>query len=213
MFIYSVETQINDHPVFVDSVNGTFRFPCDLYHRIKTYYHEHSFHDGDDGDSVLKPYIEIIGNENAENIRKIVENATNHYLELYSRRFSFGYEYLQMDYYSLANCSVFRKLMFFFQAKKHFSFYRMASALRGDRIYMNTLLHSSFNTVMKENRKSVEDNIEDNLWMQRIYNIDNIQKSIVLMIDCIDNKLGITNARISFWIAILAIAISIYLAL
>lgn len=196
MFVYSVESESENHPVFYSISDGQYKFPCDLYHRIKGYYHEHIFHNGDDGDSVLKPYLEELDSDDEDNVNRIMHNASMHYLRLYDRRFASGYKYLKINYNSLVNCSPLRKFTFFFQAKKHLSFYRLATALQGDRIYMNTLLTSA----------QVTDT-------EKVYNVENIQKSIELMVYCIDNKLGITNARISFWIAILAIVISVCLAL
>lgn len=196
MFVYSVESECENHPVFYCISDSHYKFPCDLYHRIKSFYHEHSFHEGDDGDSVLKPYLEELDSDDADNVDSILRNASMHYLRLYDKRFASGYKYLKINYNSLVNCSALRKFTFFFQAKKHLSFYRLATALQGDRIYVNTLLASSQETDI-----------------ERAFNVDNIQKSIELMVYCIDNKLGITNARISFWIAILAIVISICMAL
>lgn len=212
MFVYSVETECAKHPVLCSTSDSKYKFPCDLYHRIKSYYHEHSFHDGDDGDSVLKPYVEVMDSEDSDSVNRILENAMTHYLELYDKRFMSGYKYLKIDYNGLVNCSIGRKLTFFFQAKKHLSFYRLASALRGDRIYMNTLLCSSYNKNMQNVQSKVLDDQAEGIWLQRAYNVENILKSVELMVDCIDNKLGISNARISFWIAILAIAVSIVLA-
>lgn len=212
MFVYSVETEQENHPVFGNSATGDFRFPCDIYHRIKNFYHEHSFHDDRDGDSVLKPYI-AAANNGYHPEDDIMSKAVEHYLNLYDKRFSNGYKYMKVNYYILANSSFGGKLKFFFMAKRHLAFYKMASALNGDRIYLNTLLASSHNTFMTSSVWDHEDDVEESAWNQKRFNIDNIHKSIELMVSCVDNKLGISNAIISFWISVVALGISLYFGL
>lgn len=205
MFFYTVETEIENHPLIYNSASGEYHFPCDLYHGIKEFYHKHAYHKVSDGDSTIYPYV----SKTPINIKQPDNAVICHYLKLYEKKFINDFEYLQFNFSTLVNGGIFQKLLFFFGLRRHHSFYRIATKMKGDKTYYNALYMSCYNTKVKLERSDPEDSEEEKSHKRSAFNIENIIQSVDIMEDRIDNQFGLTNARISFWIAIFAIAISV----
>lgn len=77
-----------------DDATGKYLFPCDIYHKIKEFYHLHEHHQADDGDSMLKPYISSIDVD----INQHDNEALLHYLNEYEIKFQEGHRFVQLIY-------------------------------------------------------------------------------------------------------------------
>lgn len=99
--------------------------------------------------------------------------------------------------------------MFFSSNSNHHSFYRLVSRLKGDKAYYNSLFYSCYNTHIRIKDVDVNDGIAKER-RRKAFNTDNIISNIRTMEERINNKFSLSNSRISFWIAIVAIAVSIY---
>lgn len=205
MFFYAVETEIEQHPLIYNAKSGEYQFPCDLYHGIKEFYHKHAYHKVSDGDSTIYPLV----SRNPIDIKQPDNEVICHYLHLYEDKFINDFDYLQFNFCALVNGGIWQKILFFFGLRRHHSFYRIATRLKGDKTYYNSLYMSCYNTKVRLERSAPEDSDEDKSLKRRAFNIENIVQSVDIMEDRIDNQFGLTNARISFWVAIIAIIISV----
>lgn len=205
MFFYSIEADDVHHPLIYNPISGEYRFPCDLYHGIKEFYHKHAYHKVSDGDSTIYPLI----SQNPIDIKQADNAVLCHYLKLYEDKFINDFEFLQHNFSSLINGGLRQKILFFFGWRRHHSFYRIATRLKGDKTYYNSLYMSCYNTKVRLERSNPDDSEEEKAHKRCAFNIENIVKSVDIMEDRIDNQFGLTNARISFWIAIIAIFISV----
>jgi hypothetical protein len=81
----------------------------------------------------------------------------------------------------------------------------------GDKIYYNTLQKSIYNTHVNDTKPTPGHEIDETAKQNRriAVNIDNIIKNIINFEENIVNKFTLSTARISFWIAIAAVLISI----
>lgn len=186
--------------------DGKYQFPCDIYHKIKEFYHLHEHHQADDGDSMLKPYI----SSNDVDINQNDNEALLHYLHEYEVKFLEGHRFIQLIYNKLVIGGWWTKIkMFFSRNSNHHSFYRLVSRLKGDKAYYNSLFYSCYNTHIKIKDVDINDEVAKEK-RRKAFNIDNIIGNIRTMEERINNKFSLSNSRISFWIAIFAIAVSIY---
>lgn len=189
-----------------DDATGKYLFPCDIYHKIKEFYHLHEHHQADDGDSMLKPYISSIDVD----INQHDNEALLHYLNEYEIKFQEGHRFVQLIYNKLVIGGWWTKTkMFFSSNSNHHSFYRLVSRLKGDKAYYNSLFYSCYNTHIRIKDVDVNDGIAKER-RRKAFNTDNIISNIRTMEERINNKFSLSNSRISFWIAIVAIAVSIY---
>jgi len=205
MFSYAVETEIEQHPLIYNPENQCYRFPSDLYHRIKGFYHSHCYHQEEDGDSMILPFVST----SPIDIKTADNDVIAHYLELYESKFLNDFDFLQYNFVALANSSVATKILFFLGKKRHHSFYKIATRMKGYKTYYNTLYMSCYNTSVRVERPAPDDTEEVKALRRRAFNIENIIRNVDVMEDRIGNLFGLSNARISFWIALLAIVISI----
>lgn len=205
MFYYSVEAENAHHPLIYNEATGLYRFPGDLYHGIKEFYHKHAYHKVSDGDSTILPFVSLTEID----IKQADNEVLCHYLKLYEDKFINYFEYLQYNFSALINGGLRQKILFFFGWRRHHSFYRIATRLKGDKTYYNSLYMSCYNTKVRLERSNPDDTEEEKAHKRRAFNIENIVQSVDIMEDRIDNQFGLTNARISFWIALIAIFISV----
>lgn len=201
MVSYIIDAAKADNPLFVD-MNGELKFPCAIYHRIKEFYHNHNFHESDDGDSMIPPFV----SKEKIDIKAPDNTALLHYLKEYEKKFVNGFGYLEYYFNKLCNSGFISKLLFFMGWDDHASFYMLAMRLKGDKAYFNTLCSSCYNSCFKM-RDSLEDDAKE--YRRKYFNIHNIIESIDAMEDRINNRFNMSVARISFWIAIFAVVLSI----
>lgn len=201
MVPYIIDAARADNPFFVDK-NGDLKFPCAIYHRIKEFYHNHNFHKSDDGDSMIPPFV----SREKVDIKAPDNAALLHYLEEYEKKFINGFSYLEHYFNKLCNSGFMSKPLFFIGWDDHTSFYMLAMRLKGDKAYFNTLCSSCYNSCFKM-RDSLEDDAKE--YRRKYFNIHNIIESIDAMEDRVNSRFSMSVARISFWIAIFAVVLSI----
>lgn len=202
LFKYSIDFDDSKSNIIWDSENKELNFPCSFYHKIKEFYHSHDYHKIDDGDSMLRPYISF----NNVNLTENNNKALIHYLNQYESKFINGFEFISQAFSVLIEKNQLSYLeMSLTSRSKHHSFYKLASRIKGDKTYYNSLYKSCYNTDYKidtssENKKECR---------RQIINIENIIDSINIMEERVNNKFSIFNYKLSFWIAVTAIVISI----
>lgn len=185
---------------------GNCQFPCDIYHKIKEFYHIHEHHSPNDGDSMLKPYV----SSTDVNIHDFDNEALLHYLHQYEIKFQNSHQFIQLIHNKLAEGGFWVNIqMFFFRNSQHHSFYRLVSRLKGDKAYYNSLFYSCYNRYVKVQNIDLNDKNSKEK-RRKAFNIENIVGNIRAMEERINSKFSLSNSRISFWIAIIAIGISVY---
>lgn len=212
LFKYRFEIPDEGNTLIRIDEHGMAVFPCDIYNRLKEFYHKHNYHAVDDGDSIIKPFV------TSEDIDIKQENnaALRHYLCEYDNKFTRSFGMLSSLYELLIQkkrWTVYIKLMM--GKGKHGPFYQMATAIKGDKTYCNTLLSSCYNrfTEMKAVEGASEEDINrirecvKEAKRQR-FNIENITRSVGIMVERINNHFSISTSLISFWLALFAIMLS-----
>lgn len=188
--------------------NGKATFPCDIYNKMKGFYHMHNYHAVDGGDSIIKPFI---SEENID-IKADNNDALKHYLCQYDNKFSHSFMFLS-DLYEIMfkkkRILVYLNLMI--GKGKHGPFYQMATAIKGDKTYCNTLLSSYYNRFDCINRtEATEAQINEvKEARRRSFNIENITRSVGIMTERVNNHFSLSTSMISFWIACFAIVLSV----
>lgn len=193
--------------------NGVAVFPCDIYNRLKEFYHHHNYHAVDDGDSIIKPFVTT----DDINIKQENNAALRHYLSEYDKKFTRSFLMLSSLYDLLIQkkrWTVYVKLMM--GKGKHGPFYQMATAIKGDKTYCNTLLNSCYNKFAE--MEVAEDAPEEEInrirecvkeSKRQKFNIENITRSVGIMVERINNHFSLSTSLISFWLALFAIVLSI----
>lgn len=212
LFKYRLDIPDAGNALIKIGANGLAVFPCDIYNRLKEFYHLHNYHAVDDGDSIIKPFV------SAEDIDIKSENneALRHYLSQYESKFSHSFLMLSNLYDLLMKkkrWSVYLKLMM--GKGKHGPFYQMSTAIKGDKTYCNTLLNSCYNRFIEleadeqasEEEKERIKALVKNAKRQK-FNIENITHSVSIMVERVNNHFSISTSVISFWLAFVAIVLS-----
>ena len=205
--LFKYKVGITESDVFLKKdEEGNCQFPCDIYHKIKDFYHFHEHHLPNDGDSMLKPYISSIN----VNIHDFDNEALLHYLHQYEIKFQNSHQFIQLIHNKLAKGGFWVNiLMFFSRNSQHHSFYRLVSRLKGDKAYYNSLFYSCYNRHVKVQNVDLNDKNSKEK-RRKAFNIENIVGNIRAMEERINSKFSLSNSRISFWIAVFAIGISVY---
>lgn len=194
LFKYLLDIPDQGTSLITVKADGSAEFPCDIYNRIKEIYHRHNYHNVNDGDSVIKPYMSLMDVD----IQSENNAALTHYLDQYERKFKSSFLFLSDIYDRLIlmkRLSLYWKLMI--GKGKHGVFYQMATRIKGDKTYCNTLFQSVYNSdASKEARR-------------RTFNINNINESVSVMVERINNRFSLSMSVISFWLAFFAIILSI----
>jgi len=204
LFKYSIDFDDSKSNIICDYANGELHFPCSIYHKIKEFYHSHDYHKINDGDSMLRPYISY------EDVNLAANNneALTHYLDEYEDKFINGFEFLSKDFSVLIEKNILSFLkMNLTSNSRHHSFYKLASRIKGDKTYYNSLYKSCYNTDYKIDTNG---DINRKECRRKVFNIENIIDSINIMEERVNNKFSITNSKLSFWIAVSAILISVF---
>ena len=206
LFKYKIRCSGDEHFLIWDKENNKYQFPCDIYHKIKEFYHQHEHHQANEGDSMLKPYITT----NDVNISDSDNEALVHYLQEYEQKFYQTQKFIQLLYNELVIGRFGVKMkMFFSPNSQHHAFYRLTSRLKGDKAYYNSLYFSCYNKRIKIQDINFDDE-DAKEKRRRAFNVENLVSNIRTMEERINNKFSLSNSRISFWIAVVAIAISVY---
>lgn len=200
---YQIEAADASNPFFLGK-DGKLKFPCAIYHKIKEFYHRHNFHKENEGDSMIEPFI----SDKYIDIKSTNNQALLHYLNIYERKFINEYEYLENIFNKLANVGLLSKIRFFFGWDNHDSFYNMAMRIKGDKAYFKSLYHSCYNSAFKIDNGDDETGKGNR---RKTFNIQNIVESVDAMEEKIGNIFNISIARISFWVAVSAIVLSVLL--
>ena len=200
MFLYGIDVKTENNPFFCEN-DGTPKIPCAIYHRIKEFYHQHNFHKLDDGDSMLPPFV----SSTKIDIKSDDNKALLHYLVAYELKFISSFEFLEKYFNKLNKNSILSKILFFLGWDTHASFYMMTMRIKGDKAYFNTLCSSKYNLMFKMSG-SADCNDE---YRRKYFNIHNIFESVDTMENRISSIFNMSVARISFWIAILAVFLSV----
>lgn len=207
LFKYIIDIVDDEDNPLLKKLDETLDFPCDIYNKVKEFYHKHNFHKVDDGDSMIKPYISAVD----VNIQESDNAALKHYLTQYEKKFRTGLEFISMQYDSLVErcwCKNFPMLML--NRGKHHTFYKLATRMKGDKAYYNSLLHSCYNTIA--DLSPLQDktfNKESKDARRKIFNVVNSIECLNVMEERINNRLNIQTSVISFWVAIIAIVLSV----
>lgn len=187
--------------------NGCASFPCDIYNKMKGFYHRHNYHAIDGGDSIIKPFI----SETDVDIKADNNAALKHYLCQYDDKFSNSFNLLSQLYEML-----FKKKRFWVYIKlmigrgKHGPFYQMATSIKGDKTYCNTLLNSYYNRFDQIDENATEEQINEmKEARRRTFNIENITRSVSIMTERVNNHFSLSTSMISFWLACFAILLSV----
>lgn len=208
LFNYSIDIADGEENPLLQKSDKVLDFPCDIYNKIKEFYHKHNFHKVDDGDSMIKPYI----SDNTVDICLLDNDALKHYLSQYEKKFLNGLKYVGIQYDSLIERSWFGNFCMLMLGKgKHHSFYRLITRIKGDKAYYNSLLYSCYNTIsdlspIREGNPLSHD-VKDS--RRRIFNVSNSVECLNVMEERINNIFNIQISVISFWVAILAILLSV----
>lgn len=213
LFKYSLTIPDDGNALVKIEDSGMAVFPCDIYNRIKEFYHRHNYHAVNDGDSIIKPFVTT---EDID-IKKDNNEALRHYLCQYEKKFSDSFSMLSNLYESLIQkkrWGIYLKLMV--GKGKHGPFYQMSTAIKGDKTYCNTLLSSCYNrfTELRFSQDATEAEktraLEEvkNAKRQR-FNIENITNSVAIMVERVNNHFSLSTSFISFWLACFAILLSI----
>lgn len=144
LFKYSLTIPDEGNMLIKIEDDGNALFPCDIYNHMKEFYHRHNYHALEDGDSIIKPFVTT---ENV-NIKEENNAALKHYLCEYDEKFVYGFKLLSNLYELLIQkkrAGVYMRLML--GRGKHGPFYQMATTIKGDKTYCNTLLNSYYNNV------------------------------------------------------------------
>lgn len=206
MVLYGMNVATLDNPLFTGP-DGEVRFPCAIYHKLKELYHTHHFHTSDDGDSMIAPFV----SKEKVAIKKANNEALLHYLNLYEEKFLNQFEYLELYFCKLNHGGFWSKIRFFFGWDNHSSFYRLAMRIKGDKTYFNTLYSSRYNSVFRI-KDSNEMDEESSIFHRKSFNICNISKIVDTMMAEVACRFDMSVARISFWMAFVAIILSVILS-
>ena len=206
LFKYKIGISDGDLFLLSEGDECAYQFPCDIYHKIKDFYHLHEHHQPNDGDSMLKPYVSSTN----VNIHDSDNEALLHYLHQYEIKFQNSHQFIQLIHNRLVEGGLLMKIqMFFSRNSQHHSFYRLVSRLKGDKAYYNSLFFSCYNNHIKIKDVDTNDDIAKEK-RRKAFNVENIVSNIRAMEERVNNKFSLSNSRISFWIAIIAIGISVY---
>ena len=207
LFKYSIEINDDAANPLLQKSDKTEDFPCDIYNKVKEFYHKHNFHKVDDGDSMIKPYI----SDAVVNIQKSDNAALKHYLTQYERKFRTGLRFISMQYDSLVERCWWKNFpMLMLYRGRHHTFYKLATRMKGDKAYYNSLLYSCYNTIADLSPLQNEDlNEESKDARRKIFNVVNSIECLNVMEERINNRFNIQTSVISFWVAIIAIVLSV----
>lgn len=210
LFKYELNIPDEGNALVIIDENGCASFPCDIYNKMKGFYHMHNYHAVDGGDSIIKPYI----SENNIDIKADNNDALKHYLCQYDEKFSHSFLLLSKLYeilFKKKRIVVYLKLMI--GKGKHGPFYQMATAIKGDKTYCNTLLNSYYNRFdcIDEKEANAEKINEVKEARRRSFNIENITRSVGIMVERVNNHFSLSTSMISFWLACFAIILSVAL--
>lgn len=213
LFKYSLTIPDEGNMLIKIEDDGNALFPCDIYNHMKEFYHRHNYHALEDGDSIIKPFVTT---ENV-NIKEENNAALKHYLCEYDKKFVYGFKLLSNLYELLIQkkrAGVYMRLML--GRGKHGPFYQMATTIKGDKTYCNTLLNSYYNRFAEveispdaspEERVRILKEIKEA--KRREFNIENITQSVAIMGERVNNRFSLSTTIISFWLACFAIALSV----
>ena len=81
--------------------------------------------------------------------------------------------------------------------------------MKGDKAYYNSLFFSCYNKRIKIQDVDLTDVVAKEK-RRKAFNIDNIVSNIRAMEERVNSRFSLSNSRISFWIAVIAIIISVY---
>lgn len=196
----------DEHILFHCENDGSIDFPCDIYHKIKEFYHSHEYHRNEHGDAILKPYITT----SDVDLKEENNAAIIHYFHQYGNKFLEEYNSIKRLYASIKS-SRKAEFLYFFRSKKYRSFFALVATVKGDKIYYNTLQQSCYNTLFRINTVNPGDKVEEEVKKERriAFNIDNIVNNVSSFEASITNKFTLSSSQISFWIAIVAFIISL----
>lgn len=207
LFKYELEISDKGNALIKIGKNGSVSFPCDIYNKIKGFYHMHNYHAVDGGDSIIKPFIA----EKDVDIKSDNNIALKHYLCQYEKKFSHSFLMLSRLYEMLIKKKryvVYFKLMI--GMGKHGPFYQMSTAIKGDKTYCNTLLNSCYNKFDCLTGATTEEQINEfKEARRRLFNIENITRSVEIMTERVNNHFSLSTSMISFWLACFAIVLSV----
>lgn len=213
LFKYSLTIPDEGNVLIKIEDDGNAVFPCDIYNHMKEFYHRHNYHALEDGDSIIKPFVTT---ENI-NIKEKNNAALKHYLCEYDKKFVNGFKLLSNLYELLIQkkrAGVYIRLML--GRGKHGPFYQMATTIKGDKTYCNTLLNSCYNRFAEvetspvaspEERARILKEVKEA--KRREFNIENITQSVAIMVERVNNRFSLSTTIISFWLACFAIALSV----
>jgi len=209
LFKYYIDIDDEIGNLLLQKNNNKLGFPCDIYNKVKEFYHKHNFHKVDNGDSMIKPYI----SKEDLNIQESDNQALKHYLSQYENKFRTGLKFISMQYDSLVERSWLKNFaMLMLMQGKHHTFYKLATRMKGDKAYYNSLLHSCYNTIVDLSPLENEDlNKESKEARRQIFNVVNCIECLNVMEERINNRFNIQTSVISFWVAIAAIILSVVL--
>ena len=207
LFKYNIEIEDETGNPLLKRSDETLDFPCDIYNKVKEFYHKHNFHKVDDGDSMIKPYISAVD----INIQESDNDALKHYLSQYENKFRTSLKFINMQYDSLVERGWWKNFaMLMLMQGKHHTFYKLATRVKGDKAYYNSLLHSCYNTIADLSPlPNAEANEESKEARRRIFNVVNCIECLNVMEERINNRFNIQTSVISFWVAIIAIVLSV----
>jgi hypothetical protein len=208
LFYYKFNVPEN-HPLFPIEGKDGINFPCDMYHKMKEFFHNHEYHfRGDGGDATLKPFIiteERCKKEFKGKLDIKTENnpAIIHYFRQYNNKFNYQYIAFKRLYDDLINKHHRATIKFFLQGFNSYkSFFELAFTSKGESIYYNALYRSWYNETDNKEKGDKDGN-------RIALNIENIIKNITNLESIITNTFTLRISKISFWIAISAIIISV----
>jgi hypothetical protein len=159
-------------------------FPHAIYHHIKSYYHRHQHHDGEE-DAHLDPCVKPenkkpdIGGEDNE--------ALIHYLKGYEKKFRYCLEQLKTPCEAFKTEKRFRNL-----GSRLREIQRRCMGLRMHRLYYNSLYNSKYNTKCKVG-------VVDPSNLHRIaFNTENSFEKIDILDQNVHQEFGLKSTKISY---------------
>lgn len=208
--LFKYEVELPENHILFQSNEEDVDFPCDIYHKIKEFYHDHEYHHNKHGDAFLKPFV----TREEINLKEENNAAIDHYFRQYGHKFLGEYKAIKRLYASISN-SRKAEFFYFFRSRRYRSFFQLVSSVKGDKIYYNTLYQSCYNTLFKINEVKPGDKIEESIKEKRriVFNIDNIVNNVASFEANISSKFTLSSSLISFWVAIGALVISLVISL
>jgi hypothetical protein len=207
--LFKYEINIPDDHISFQTQDTCPTFPCDIYHHIKEFYHIHEHHHKGNGDTMLKPYMQ----KSDIDIKTKNNDAIVHYFNQFHNKFLEAHKTIKRLYSSIHHSSSAAFLHFIF-FKNYESFFNLVITVKGDKIYYNSLYKSCYNTSVQVTDPE-DTTIQDDAKQKRriAFNINNIVENVINLEENIVNRFALSTSRISFWIAIGAVGISIFFSL